>query len=276
MKSMAKWLYVLVAMILSVTSFGWKALASENGMVTVNYVTENSVSLNFYSTMGLVKHMDVKQDGNVIYSVDSPGVTFDYLVSGLHPATTYTIQYEGTNNQNAAINDEITVTTEAIPDEPETIGPILPDNQGADVETAPVNDDLTSATSTGVTVDRYYEGVKRTSGWDLVGSDAINGSMVHWGSTIYSTGGSFKIVSKGLSVAGSGTTYTLTLYEYDSASKSSKVKTWYNVDVRTDRTLQIDNASNYIDGDNHKAEFYFMVDIYYTPSSGYTNFLYYD
>lgn len=278
---------------------GSQAKASEQGMLSTNYVTENSVSIHFVNNIGRGE-VSLSKDGEVYYTTTA--YTFDYVVTSLQPNTTYLFQINGTTTMGKPIYDEMSVTTTAIPEEAETVGPNLGQQVGDDgtSDVSPTFDDTTYG---GATTDSYFEGVKRTSGWDLVGSDKFYmpnntsqqslGSLpwVSWygkmimpwnggtGSIIYSTGGEFKIRVKGVSVAQSlsGTgNLSVTLYEQDSKYVFSKVKEW-SIDPRTtDRDLIIKNAGDYVDGDNKKAEFYIYVATWYKPYGSYHTFNYYD
>lgn len=278
---------------------GSQADASEQGMLSTNYVTENSVSIHFSNNVGRGT-VSLSKDEEVYYTTSA--YTFDYVVTSLQPNTTYLFQINGTTTMGNPIYDEMYVTTTAIPDEPETVGVDLGGQVGADasgstLETTPTFDDTTSG---GATTDSYYEGVKRTSGWDLVGSDkfympntnGVRASWVGWmgskvelpwneeiGSVIYSTGGEFKIRVKGTSLSKvlSGTNNLMVdLYEYDSKWVSSKVKSWAIDPQSTDRDLILKNAGDYIDGDNKKAEFFIRVYSWYTPYGNYHTFNYWD
>jgi len=256
-----------------------KADASEWGMLSANYVTENSVSIHFdsgkaFGTVTLYK------DGEAIYTHTSSlttGLKFDYVVTSLKSNTTYNFEVIGSSG-TVQIYDQDAYTTTSIPEEESTIGPELadstsPDSIGTD---SPSGDDTLSSTSP-YTTDGYYYGTKRTSGWDKVGDDRfwlknhLYTTKTHESSIIYSTGGSFQIKIKG--IAGidkiSSRNVTVTLKEYDAPASQfiNKVKSW-TIPLQTyDQNLTITNAGSYVDGANKKAEFL----VYFTYSRGLDN-----
>lgn len=277
-KGLSAFVLAFVLLFVSMGLGSSKADASEWGMLSANYVTENSVSIHFdsgkaFGTVTLYK------DGEAIYTHTSSlttGLKFDYVVTSLQPNTSYNFEVIGSSG-TVQIYDQDVYTTKAIPEEEITIGPELadsttPDSVGAD---SPSGDDTLSSTSP-YTTDGYYFWVKRTSGWDKVGDDKygfydpshvrVNGFT---STNIYSSGGSFQIKIKG--VAGidkvSSRTISVTLKEWDGYASTHKIKTW-TIPLQTyDQNLTITNASSYLDGDNNMAEF----KIYVTVPSGFDN-----
>lgn len=288
---------LFVAFVLIFTTMGFgslKGYASEQGMITIKYVNENSTTLHFdLSSVGAkISTFNLSKDGETIYQANIPGFSFDYTVNSLSPNTTYDFVITGLTTQGQEYYDEQPVTTEAIPNETETVGIDQGTQTYSDsISTSPTSDDSLSYGTTGLTTDTYYDGVKRTSGWDLIGYDkfympnkyAMSDDGVvpplntATGSIQYSTGGEFKVRVKGVSTEIQGTgDLVVELYEYDSSTSKSRVKTWQIKVSTSDQDLILKNAGNYVDGSNKKAEFFVKVYAYYKPSGSYQTFNYWD
>jgi len=265
-KGLSAFIFAFVLLFVSMGLSSSKADASEWGMLSANYITENSISIHFdsgkaFGTVTLYK------DGEAIYTHTSSlttGLKFDYVVTSLQSNTTYNFEVIGSSG-TVQIYDQDAYTTQSIPEEEVTLGPVLedstkPDSIGTD---SPTGDDTLASTTT-YTTDGYYRNIKRTSGWDKIGDEKFtfydpkhlysDGFRSH---VMYSTGGSFQIKLKGVSGIDqvSNRTITVTLYDWDGLFNYNKIKKW-TIPLQTyDQNLTITNAGAYIDGSNDMAEF---------------------
>lgn len=247
--------------------------------------------------LGYNKQILTGEEGNLDYTYAD-----DVLVTGLLPNDYNYIDVYIKGEFKDTVDVYTPVPDQNVIDEIEsTNGDTLADQNTSDsITTQPITSPAEVQVNSGITEDSYFEGVTRTSGWDLIGSNNMylpsttpSNSFGWWavylpaglfpynadkGSIVYSTGGSFKVRLKGISGYTTSTNpyIVVRINEYDSKYAVKSVKTWHVEAKDFDQDFIINNASDYVDGDNNKAEFYVTVSTWYKPDGSYQTVNYWD